>query len=167
MSFWIFKSECAADVGFEHHQMFPRRIIRYIESAFTSAISNSRLQKANATASVGWHPVCECQGVRNRLFILAGVILTGCATQQPAMRACNTAPIIAHASAALVFDAPITFSEPEIDIPRDDRGAAAFMGFDDGSTTNYDIVSYSRQSSDRGDRYVQQAITEKTGSLQR
>jgi uncharacterized protein YcfL len=147
--------------------MMPQCIIPYIELISTFPISNIRRQKANATASIGWHRVCECHGVRKQLLILAGLILTGCASQQPAMQADNTPPAPARTSAALVFDAPITFSEPEIEISRDDRGAAAFMGFDEGSTVQYDTYSYDRQSTDRGDRYVQDSITEKTGTLQR
>ena len=147
--------------------MMPERIKRYIGLSWTIRISNISRQKATDAASVGWHRVCDPSNVRRISSILAGVILTGCASQQPAMQAGNTPPAPVRTSAALVFDAPITFSEPEIDISRDDRGAAAFMGFDEGSTTSYDIFRYNRQSSDRGDRYVQDSITEKTGTLQR
>ena len=100
------------------------------------------------------------------MLILAGLLLTGCAAQPPAMQTRNTAPLLAHASAALVFDAPITFSQPPIDISRDDRGAAAFMGFDQGSTTVYDVFSFNRQSTDRSDHYVQDSITETVGTVE-
>ncbi len=146
--------------------MLPKSIIPYIEPISTWQISNSGLEKANANASVDWHLVCDCIPVRKQFFILAGLLLTGCATQPPAMQTVNTVPVVNRASAALVFDAPITTSEPSIDISRDDRGATAFMGFDEGSTTQYDVFSYNRQT-ERGDRYVQQEITERSGTLQR
>jgi hypothetical protein len=99
---------------------------------------------------------------------MLGLVLTGCATQQPAvMPVSNTPQPITGGSSALAFDVPITFSEPPIEISRDDRGPAAFMGFDQPSTSYYDTFSYNRQSSDRSDRYVQESVTERIGSIQR
>jgi hypothetical protein len=83
------------------------------------------------------------------------------------MQTVNTPTPVAVSSAALVFDAPITLDDAPVDISRSDRGPAAFWGYDQQSTSAYDIVTYNRQSSDRGDRYVQDSYTEKTGTVQR
>jgi hypothetical protein len=110
--------------------------------------------------------------VRQTFLFMLGAILTGCASQPGAMQASNNPhpinqPPITGGASALVFDAPITLGEPEIVVSRDDRGAAAFWGFEDQSSSAYDILTYNRTSTDRGDRYVQDSITEKTGVVQR
>jgi hypothetical protein len=108
------------------------------------------------------------QIVRKIIFILAGVLLTGCATQPPVMQSSNIAPPpTTGGSTALAFDAPITQGEPSIDISRDDRGPTAFLGFVDESTSVYDIFTLNRQSSDRSDRFFQDSYTEKTGTIRR
>jgi hypothetical protein len=83
------------------------------------------------------------------------------------MQTSNIPPQMAVASAALVFDAPITLDEAPLDISRSDRGPAAFWGFDQQSTSAYDVFTYNRQSTDRGDRFVQDSYSEKTGIIQR
>jgi hypothetical protein len=155
-------------VAAAHHAMMPNRIIRYLGQTSTSPISNSSLQKANGPVFDAWHRVCECQIVRNAIFILAGVLLVGCASQPAVMQSSNiTPPQITGGSTALAFDAPITLGEPSIDISRDDRGPAAFLGFVDESVSSYDVFSFNRQASDRSDRFFQDSFTEKTGTIRR
>ena len=98
---------------------------------------------------------------------MAGILLTGCATQPPAMHTSNVAQPITGGASALAFDAPITLGEAPIEISRSDRGPAAFMGYDQQSTSAYDTVSYNRQTSDHSDRYIEESYTETTGSIQR
>jgi len=73
----------------------------------------------------------------------------------------------AGASAALVFDAPITLYSPYIDISRDDRGQAALIGYEEGNTSTYDIVTDNRQSTDWSDRFVRESVTERIGVTHR
>jgi hypothetical protein len=149
--------------------MMPPHNIRYIGWASTSQTSNSPPQKANRQICGVWHRVCERQIVLKIIFILAGALLAGCATEPPVMQTSNTTPPqpITGGSAALVFDAPITLAEAPINISRDDRGPAAFLGFVDESVSSYDTFSFNRQSSDRSDRYFQDSFTEKTGTIRR
>ncbi len=86
-------------------------------------------------------------------------------TDQP-ITASARLPITGGAS-ALAFDAPITLGEAQVDVSRSDRGAAAFWGYEQQTSSAYDIFTYNRISSDRGDRYAQDSITEKTGIVQR
>jgi len=76
-------------------------------------------------------------------------------------------PTPSYASAALVFDAPITLTMPYIDISRDDRGQAALVGYEEGGSSTYDIVSDDRRSNDFSDGYVRESFTERTGITHR
>lgn len=79
----------------------------------------------------------------------------------------NTAPVAARASAALVFDPPITLSEPAIDLSRDTRGPAAFVGFEDSTTTYFSVNTYDRQTTDQTDRFAREAYIAKIGATRR
>ncbi len=71
------------------------------------------------------------------------------------------------AAAALVFDAPITLYQPYVDISRDDRGPAALVGYDEGATSTYDIISDNRLTTDRSNLYLRESVTEQTGAVHR
>jgi hypothetical protein len=105
--------------------------------------------------------------VRKQLLLIAGVLFTGCATQPPVRESVIISTPPAYASAALAFDAPITFGGPYIDITRADRGPAALVGYEEGGSSTYDIVSDDRRTSDCTDGYVRESITERTGITHR
>lgn len=97
---------------------------------------------------------------------MAGVLLAGCASQEPPVKPLVTsAP--ARASAALAFDPPITLSEPPIDLSRDVRGPAAFAGFEDSTTTYFYINTDDRQTTDQTDRFAREAYIAKVGATRR
>jgi hypothetical protein len=126
--------------------------------------------KANPAASVAWHRVCEASGVRYQLLLLAGLLLTGCATEQPAMQAGNMPQVTGSggtAASALAFDAPITLYAPYVDISRDDRGTVAVVGYEEGGTSYYDIVTDNRQTTDGSDQFVRESLTERVGVTHR
>jgi hypothetical protein len=99
--------------------------------------------------------------------MVAGILMTGCAAQPPAMPVGNVSPAQANRTAsALVFDAPITFDQPPIDLPRDVRGPAAFVGFQDTTVSYFDTVSDTIQGS-CGPQFIQDSFSERTGSIRR
>ena len=139
---------------------------------FFSLVSLAYFEAKNANAVIGsaWHRVCEVFYVRNLLLLMLVADFTGCATEQPAMQAVNTSPVIQqpiYASAALAFDAPITLSSPYIDISRDDRGLAALVGFEEGNTSTYDVINDNRQGADCSSNYIRESITERSGVTHR
>jgi hypothetical protein len=99
------------------------------------------------------------------LLICAG--LTGCAASQPALPAITTNAPPNYGAAALVFDVPITMDEAPLNLSRSNHGQAAFAGFDDSSTSYYDIVTDNRQASDGTDQYIREAVSERVGSTHR
>ncbi len=70
-------------------------------------------------------------------------------------------------AAALAFDPPITLAEGPINISRDDRGPAALVGFEESSTTYYDIYSDNRQADDGSDRVVRESVSFREGQSSR
>jgi hypothetical protein len=76
-----------------------------------------------------------------RLWLLATVVLAlgGCASQPQAVsQRQQPVPRYAPATAgALALDPPVLAGSPRLDLSRDDRGPAAFAGFEDSSTTFY------------------------------
>lgn len=90
--------------------------------------------------------------------------MTGCAAEQSAMPPVITQRPVSGASAALVFDVPITLTEPEVNISRDDRGQAALVGYEEGSVSNYSIVTDNRQTDDGSDDYVKESVTVRNGA---
>jgi hypothetical protein len=105
--------------------------------------------------------------VIKRLLILAGILMTGCAAQPPVVTPVTMVPGEQFACAALAFDAPITLDEPAINPSRSNRGAAAFVGFEDNTISYYDIISDNRQTTDFSDRFVRESVTEHIGSTRR
>jgi len=90
-------------------------------------------------------------------------------------------------ASALVFDPPVAFGEPELNLARAGRGPAAFFGYEEGFTEYYRLTVDDRQigyggayggqfGSGRGgwggwggwyDRYERRAVSEKTGVIRR
>jgi hypothetical protein len=76
-------------------------------------------------------------------FTLLAAALAGCASQPavvaPAQQAYSYDGLAP--AAALAFDPPVLAGMPQLDLSRDDRGTAAFVGFQDESTTYYFLRS--------------------------
>ncbi len=83
------------------------------------------------------------------------------------MQPLTIAPVQGRACAALVFDAPITLSAPPVEIARDDRGPAAFVGYEEATTSYYSISNDNRQSNDYSDGFVREAVTVQNGAIHR
>jgi hypothetical protein len=98
-------------------------------------------------------------------MILAAIVLTGCAHQQPAMPAGNIPP--PSSAAALAFDPPLAMYDAPIDLSRADRGEAAFAGYEDESISYYGIYSDNRQASDGSDQVVRDAFSIRIGTARR
>ena len=98
---------------------------------------------------------------------MSAVLLVGCAEQPVAVQNSNINYGPAVASAALVFDPPITLGEAPINLSRADRGEAALVGYEDNATSYYDVFSDNRQSTDFSDRFVKESITERVGVTHR
>jgi len=97
--------------------------------------------------------------------------LVGCASQAtpsatPRSEALPQTPPPRTAS-ALVFDPPIALSMAMPDLARENRGEAALVGFEEASTSTYDVFTYDRQSSDQSDYYDQEAVSERVGATHR
>jgi len=87
-------------------------------------------------------------------FIFLALALAGCASQ-PAAVAPEQQPhayLAAPAATALAFDPPVLAGVPQLDLSRDDRGTAAFFGFQDATTTYYSLQSNDWYSGDIGGR---------------
>lgn len=77
----------------------------------------------------------------------------------------------------LAFDPPAIAGMPQLDLSRDDRGAAAFLGFEDARTTYYSLTNDDWYSDFSGggrfgqfqspDDYQRQAISQTSGIITR
>jgi hypothetical protein len=96
------------------------------------------------------------------LILLAG--LSGCAAGRPASMAKPVCLSYAQSpSAALVFDPPASLYAPRLDLSREGRQPAAFVGFDETTTTSFYTRSDDQQNPNGSNRLFRQAISEKTG----
>jgi len=117
-----------------------------------------------------------------RALILAAltVVANGCASSQHSccdQQAAHTTPtpeldqaVTASASvsaSALVFDPPMLADELPIDLAREGRERAAFVGYEDRTTTFSYIRIDDRQTGDSRERYDRRAIIERFGSSSR
>jgi hypothetical protein len=94
--------------------------------------------------------------------------VTGCAMQSntvsPEQQA--TSRVYAPApAAALAFDPPAIAGMPQLDLSRDGREAAAFVGYQDTTTTYYDLTQNDRQvlAGPDGSRLERQSVSETVG----
>jgi hypothetical protein len=101
------------------------------------------------------------------LLLLISLALSGCAATPAALPPVTTASGQQFGAAALVFDPPITFDQAPLDLSRSNHGQAAFLGFEDSSTSYYDIVTDNRESSDSTDQLTREAVSERVGSTRR
>lgn len=106
--------------------------------------------------------------MRNLTLIFAASVLAGCSASST-LTAQRPVGMLAPSStaSALAFDPPITLNEARPDLSRDARGPAALVGFEEPSTSSYDVFTYNRQSSDLSDYYDQEAISERVGTTHR
>ena len=103
--------------------------------------------------------------MKHLTFISAASLLVGCAAQ-PQQQAAAPAPLT-HTSSALAFDPPIASAEQAPDLSRDQRGQAALLGFEEPTTSVYDVFTYNRQAGNYGSYYDKEAVTERTGATHR
>jgi hypothetical protein len=106
--------------------------------------------------------------MRRQVLVLTVLLATGCAAQSgrnASQSRCDGTPVPAYEAApatALVFDPPVT-AQTQIQLDRDERTPAAFVGFDQTFTTFSYIRTYDRQTNDRTDRFERKAISERVG----
>ncbi len=106
--------------------------------------------------------------MRGLLLIAGGLILSGCASgSRPARPVAMLADYEEAPSSALVFDPPVVMQDAPLDLARDVRSPAAFIGFEQ-LTTTFSYVRYDdRQTNDFTDRFERRAVSEQVGVRQR
>ncbi len=108
--------------------------------------------------------------MKNFPLYFAASLMIGCASSTPSAtnRPISTLPVSASpTAAALAFDPPLALNAATPDLSRDARGGAALVGFEEPSTSTYDVFTYNRQSSDLADYYDQEAVSERVGTTHR
>src|ERR1700722_13550286 len=106
--------------------------------------------------------------MRNVWIIIAASLLGGCAAQPmqtEAVQPVSAAPTAS--SAALAFDPPLTLSQRPLDLSRSGRGEAAFAGYEQTTTTYFDVWTDDRRTTDASENYVREAYVEQVGSNSR
>ena len=106
--------------------------------------------------------------MRRSLFVIVGgVLLTGCASSKPAPTVSCPRQYLPAVAGALAFDPPVGAGTP--DLSREDRGPAAFGGFQSLTTEYYDVQTYDNQEYyDRsGGNYSRQVIGDRFGVVVR
>src|SRR5437867_623451 len=105
--------------------------------------------------------------MRRSLLIFTLLMVGGCAARSgPQQQSQFPTRIEAYDNAtvasALVFDPPVISNQPAPDLSRDDRGIAAFAGYDEGITTFFYLRINDRQLLDDHDRgqYERRAVSE-------
>jgi hypothetical protein len=107
------------------------------------------------------------------LITLVGCgMLVGCAAQRaptPTAQAAipPTASVPLGSSSALLFTPPLARYSPPLNLDRTGRGQAAFVGFEQATTSSYDIYTYNRASTDGFDTYDRYTFVNRGGSLSR
>jgi hypothetical protein len=102
--------------------------------------------------------------MRLTCLFIAAALLAGCASStHPVMSNGNDKP----SSAALVFDPPVAMYDRPLDLSRNNRGEAAYAGFEDTTTTYFYIHTDDRQTTDLSDRFVREGYSDKVGSVHR
>jgi hypothetical protein len=108
--------------------------------------------------------------MRTATLIVAAALIGGCASKpvlvdQPLPQTHTTTTTTA--SAALAFDPPVTMSEPQLDLSRSTRGAAAFAGFEDSTVTYFYVRTDDRQTTDNSERFARDGFSAKVGAIRR
>jgi hypothetical protein len=111
------------------------------------------------------------------LIVLALFLAAGCAT--PSRRRAVVAQDVGldaakPAAAALVFDAPVAYDGPPLELARDGRAPEAFVGYAEG-VTEYFYLRWDDRQTNFGhgrhggnfDYFERRAISEKVGALYR
>ena len=98
-------------------------------------------------------------------WLLLGMTLMGCAASSGSRSArLPDRPLYADATASgLVFDPQIVAEEGRSELPRDERAAGVFLGFDDVTATFFSIRTDDQQNDLFGDRFSRRAVYEKVG----
>ncbi len=112
-------------------------------------------------------------GMRCLALIVAGMLLTGCASRAKTTARAEGQPEAELAgyryeestASALAFDPPIVASAVTPNLARDGRETTAYVGFDDVITTHFYVRYDDRQViQGRGpERYERRAISERSG----
>jgi hypothetical protein len=105
--------------------------------------------------------------MRVGIILISVGLLAGCSTEQPQTTMLKSNANLGNASAALVFDPPIAMNQPPLDLSRSTRGEAAFAGFEETTTTYFDVRTDDRQTTDLTDQFVREGYSEQVGSTRR
>src|SRR5258706_7585855 len=95
--------------------------------------------------------------MRARASILIAIALAGCASQPAVPRARSsqvpeTRRYEESTASALIFDPPVAYDQPPLELTREDRIPSAFVAFYEPIITYYWIHTDNRQVSDYGSR---------------
>lgn len=94
-------------------------------------------------------------------------MLTGCATQPSSVSSDQQQQhVYSNASAAaLAFDPPVSAGTQQLDLSRDGREEAAYAGYQESSTTYYDLHQDDRQivTDNSGGRMLREATSDTFG----
>lgn len=98
-------------------------------------------------------------------------LLAGCASQRPAQPAHPvtpmSTPVVPGSSSALLFDPPLARLTPPLNLDRTGRDPAAFVGFEQTTTSSYDVWTYNNESTDGCDDFNRATLVDKVGTLSR
>jgi hypothetical protein len=103
------------------------------------------------------------------LITICVALVAGCAAH-PAQPVTTTQPVstvVPGGAAALAFDPPVTLYERPLNLDRTGRGEAAFAGYEDSTTTYFDIWTNDRRTTDLSENYVREGYSEQVGSTRR
>jgi hypothetical protein len=97
--------------------------------------------------------------------IILTVLACGCAAQRKPPEAEQPRPPLYHPAAAgsLVFDPPVTFGQPPVELSRASRNPDAFVGYESTSFTYFYIRADDRFSDDDHNRYERRAVSTRVG----
>lgn len=100
---------------------------------------------------------------RNLFILTIAGLLAGCAGSKP-QRPDAIGPVYLDAPAAsLAFTPPIALDQPPLELARDLRQPAAFVGFDELTTTSFHIRTDDRFGDDGFDWLTRRAVSDRVG----
>src|SRR5580698_2400123 len=102
-------------------------------------------------------------------WIMIGVsLVAGCASHPvPPDTTQPVSTLVPGAASALAFDPPLTLHQRPLELSRAGRGEAAFAGYEDSTTTYFDIWTDDRRTTDSTENYVREGYSEQVGSTRR